>query len=400
MMTLFLVLAALVTVARLGGAVAQRLGQPTVLGELIVGILLGPSALGLVHPEDPSLHLLSEFGVVILLFQIGLHTDLRQLIKVGGAASAVAGVGVVVPFGLGFLAAELFGLALLPALVCGAALTATSVGISARILGDLGELDSVEGRTVLGAAVLDDVIGLVILAVVAGMVNGGDVSTGGIARTVALAIGFLVIAIALGRFVVPKIFAAIHTVPVPGTTGAIAVAFALALAAIAEKSGSAPIIGAFAAGLVLYETPQRQVIEEASAALGHFFVPVFFVSVGASVDLSAMRDPAALGIGGALLAIGIVGKFVAGYAPFWLPMRRAMVGVAMIPRGEVGLIFAQMGLATGALTPALFGALMMMVIGTTIITPIWLSYLVRGGSGRSGPRADLGSLDDLVSGER
>ncbi|MES2304345.1 MAG: cation:proton antiporter [Gemmatimonadota bacterium] len=400
MMTLFLVLAGLVTAARLGGALAQRLGQPTVLGELLVGVLLGPSLLGLVHPEDPSLHLLSEFGVVILLFQIGLHTDLRQLIKVGGAASAVAGVGVAVPFGLGFLAAELFGLTLIPALVCGAALTATSVGISARILGDVGELDSVEGRTVLGAAVLDDVIGLVILAVVAGMVNGGEISTVGILKTVALALGFLVVAIVIGRFVVPRIFAALHNVPVPGTTGAIAVAFALALAAIAEKSGSAPIIGAFAAGLVLHETPQRQVIEEASAALGHFFVPVFFVSVGAAVDLSAMRDPAALGLGGALLAIGIAGKFVAGYAPYWLPMRNAMVGVAMIPRGEVGLIFAQMGLATGALTPALFGALMMMVIGTTIITPVWLSYLVRGTRGRRGPRSDLGSLDDLVSGER
>lgn len=397
---LFLVLAAVVTAARLGGALAQRLGQPTVLGELIVGILLGPSLLGVVHPEDASLHLLSEFGVVILLFQIGLHTDLRQLIKVGGAASAVAGVGVALPFGLGFVAAELFGLALLPALVCGAALTATSVGISARILGDVGELDSIEGRTVLGAAVLDDVIGLVILAVVAGMVGGGAVSPAGIAKTTALALGFLVLAIALGRFVAPRLFAAIHKVPVPGTTGAIAVAFALAMAAIAEQSGSAPIIGAFAAGLVLHDTPQRETIEESSAALGHFFVPVFFVSVGAAVDLSAMRDPNALAIGGVLLLIGIVGKFAAGFAPFWLPMRNVMVGVAMIPRGEVGLIFARMGLETGALTPALFGALMMMVIGTTVITPLWLAWLLRGRRRSTRPPTDLGSLDDLVSGER
>lgn len=400
MITLFLTLAALVTAARLGGALAQRLGQPTVLGELIVGVLLGPSVIGLVHPEDPSLHLLAEFGVIILLFQIGLHTDLRQLMKVGGAASAVGAVGVAIPFGLGFVAAQLFGLGFLPAMVCGAALTATSIGISARILGDVGELDSVEGRTVLGAAVLDDVVGLVILAVVAGMVGGGEVTAAGIARTTALAVGFLIVALGAGKLLVPRFFRFIHAVPVPGTTGAVAVAFALAMAALADVSGSAPIIGAFAAGLVLHDTPQREPIAEATAALGHFFVPVFFVSVGAAVDLGAMRDPTALAIGAALLAIGIAGKFVAGYAPFWLPMRNSLVGVAMIPRGEVGLIFARMGLETGALTPALFGALMMMVIGTTVITPIWLAYLVRGNRRPSGPQDDLGSLDDLVSGER
>lgn len=400
MMTLFLILALLVTAARLGGALAQRLGQPSVLGELMVGILLGPSMLGLVHPEEPSIQLLSEFGVVILLFQIGLHTDLRRLLKVGGAASAVGGVGVVVPFGLGFLAARLFGLAVLPAVVCGAALTATSIGISARILDDLGELDSLEGRTVLGAAVLDDIVGLVILAVVAGMAAGGEVSALGIARTTAAAVGFLVVAIALGRFVVPRLFAAVDRLPVAGTTGAIAMAFAVAMAAVAERSGSAPIIGAFAAGLVLYDTPQRRTIESATAVLGHFFVPVFFVSVGAAVDLGAMRDPSALAIGGVLLTIGIAGKLVAGYAPFWLPMRNTMVGVAMIPRGEVGLIFAQMGLANGTLTPALFGALMMMVIGTTVITPIWLAYLARNSRGSRGPRSDPDALDELVSGER
>ena len=376
-MTLFLIVAALVTAARLGGVLAQRLGQPTVLGELLVGVVMGPSILGIVDPHDPSLHLLSEFGVVILLFQIGLHTDLRQLVKVGGAASAVGGVGVILPFGLGLVVAQLFGLAVLPAVICGAALTATSIGISARILGDLGELHSLEGRTVLGAAVLDDVVGLVILAVVSGMAAGGDVTMPGVARTAGLAVGFLVAAVVLGRFVVPRVFHEIDQMPVAGTTGAVALAFALAMAAIAAKSGSAPIIGAFAAGLVLHDTPQRPTIEDATAVLGHFFVPIFFASVGAAVDLGALRNPEALALGGALLAVGIFGKFVAGYAPFWLPMRKSLVGVAMIPRGEVGLIFAQMGLATGALTPALFGALMVMVIGTTMVTPIWLAALVR-----------------------
>jgi Kef-type K+ transport system membrane component KefB len=221
------------------------------------------------------------------------------------------------------------------------------------------------------------VIGLVILAVVSGMAAGGEVTVSSVARTTALAIGFLIVALVLGRFVVPRIFHHVDRMPVAGTTGAVAVAFALAMAAIAEKSGSAPIIGAFAAGLVLHETPQRRTIEDATAVVGHFFVPIFFALVGAAVDLGAMRDPQALALGGTLLAIGIAGKFIAGYAPFWIPMRKSMVGVAMIPRGEVGLIFAQMGLATGALTPAIFGALMLMVIGTTIVTPIWLAALVR-----------------------
>ncbi|MEP6591857.1 MAG: cation:proton antiporter [Gemmatimonadota bacterium] len=377
MMTLFLVLAALVTAARLAGVAARRVGQPAVLGELLVGVVLGPSVLGVVNPHDPYLHLLSEFGVVILLFQIGLHTDLKQLLKVGGAASAVGGVGVVLPFGLGFAVARLFDLDVLQAVLCGAALTATSIGISARILGDLGQLGSLEGRTVLGAAVLDDVVGLVILAVVGGLAAGGTVTLGGVAITTGLAVGFLVVAVVSGRYLVPHLLNAIDRLPVVGTTGAIAVAFALAMAALAEKSGSAPIIGAFAAGLMLDATPQRKTIDDATAVLGHFFIPIFFATVGAAVELRAMLDPAALAIGAVLLVVGIVGKYVSGYAAFWLPMRHQLVGVAMIPRGEVGLIFAQMGLASGALTPALFGALMIMVIGTTVVTPIWLAALVK-----------------------
>lgn len=395
---LFLMVAALVVAARLGGALAQRLGQPSVLGELLAGILIGPSLLGLVDPALPGLHLLAELGVVVLLFQIGLHTDLRGLVAVGSAATAVATVGVVLPFAAGWFVAGAFGLTPLQAILAGAALTATSVGISARVLGDLGRLETAEGRTVLGAAVLDDVIGLVILAVCATMAAGGVITTASVARTVALAVGFLAGALLLGRLLVPRLFALIDRIPADGVTGAIALAFALALAALADAAGSAMIIGAFAAGLILHDTPQRQRIETATTAMGHFVVPIFFAVVGATVDLAAVADPSALGLGGALLAVGIAGKFVAGWAPFWVPMRRALVGAAMVPRGEVGLIFAQMGLATGAITPGIFGALMLMVIGTTFVTPPWLAWLCRG---QLRPRPDgSDGLDDLVSGTR
>lgn len=416
----FLMLAALVTAARVGGSLATRIGQPTVLGELLAGIIIGPSLLGFVDPGDPFIHLLAEFGVVILLFQIGLHTDLGGLIKVGPAAASVGMVGVVLPFGAGYLTARALGVELMPAIVCGAAMTATSIGISARILGDLGSLDTREGKVVLGAAVLDDVVGLVILAVVATMARGGDVTPITVLQTVGLAVGFLVVAVAVGGMVAPRLFALIARMPVSGTTGALALAFALLLAALADLGGSALIIGAFAAGLVLHWTPQRETIEDSTSALGHFFVPVFFAAVGAAVDIRAMLHAESLVLGGSLLVIGILGKFAAGYAPFWVPMRYALIGAAMVPRGEVGLIFARMGLATAALTPELFGALMIMVIGTTFVTPPWLAWLARRGLQQAargaargerhrirelidaarGKTQDIGTVDDLVSGAR
>lgn len=395
-----LALVVLLVAARTVGALAQRIGQPAVLGELLAGILIGPSLLGVVDPSNPYLHLLAEFGVVILLFQIGLHTDLRALVKVGGAATAVAVTGVAGPFILGFAVARLLGVETLPAIVCGAAMTATSVGISARILGDLGRLESAEGRTVLGAAVLDDVIGLVILAVVSTMAAGGEVTTGSVLMTVSLALGFLLLAIVVGNASVPQVFALVDRLPVSGATGSLALAFALLMAALADLAGSALIIGAFAAGLVLHRTPQKEQIEVSTESLGHFFVPIFFASVGAMVDIRAMLEPESLLLGGLLLAVGIVTKFMAGYAAWWVPMRKAMVGAAMVPRGEVGLIFARMGVATAVLTPELFGALMIMVIGTTFVAPPWLAWLSRRGPAGGGAIQDIGTVDDLVSGER
>ena len=398
-------LVALLVGTKLLGELVQRVGQPAVLGELLAGVLLGGSLLGLVDPTDPVLHALAEIGVLVLLFEIGLHTDLRALARVGGSALTVGVVGVVLPFALGWGAALALGLPALTAVVAGAALTATSIGISARVLSDLGQLDTPEGQVVLGAAVLDDVIGLVILSVVGAVAAGAGVSAGGVARTAGVAVGFIVGALVLGRLVVPPLFRAVSRMRAGGTLMVLGIALAFGLAWLAQLVGSATIIGAFAAGLVLHDTPQRDEIERATTTVGHLVVPVFFAVVGASVDVRTLADPRTLLVGGLLIAAAVVGKFAAGYAPFWFTGRKALVGTAMIPRGEVGLIFAQMGLASGALTPPLFSAVALMVLVTTFVAPPLLARLARTGPAAApaavaGPRDQPGDggIDDLVFG--
>ena len=396
---LLLSLAALILATKLLGEVAQRLGQPAVLGELLAGVLLGPSLLGIVAPANPVLAAFAGLGVLILLFEIGLHTDLRSLRETGRHAVAVASVGVVVPFVGGYFATRALGFGQLEALVAGAALTATSIGISARVLRDVGRLDTPEGQIVLGAAVLDDLIGLVILSVVATMAAGQDVSIWSVARTTGVALAFVAVALAVGSLAVPPIFRVVERLRVTGALGLIALAFALLLAWAAESSGSAMIIGALAAGLVLHHTPQRREIERSVTALGYFFVPIFFALVGASVDLRALAAGSTLQLGAVLVVVGVLGKLASALALRSFDGNRLLVGVAMIPRGEVGLIFAQVGLATGAIAAGEYGALMLMVIVTTLITPPWLAVIARSTKPRAADDSGDG-LDNLVAGAR
>jgi len=366
--------------AKLCGALAKAMGQPTVLGELVAGVLLGSSVLGLVNPEVEVVHLLAELGVILLLFMIGLETDLHKLLQVGLTSTAVAMIGVALPFALGYLACRLVGLDNLPSIVAGASLTATSVGITARVLSDLGHLQDPEGQVILGAAVIDDIIGLVILTVVMGLTRGESVSAAGVGRITGVAFGFLVLTLLIGSFVVPGLVSLVSRISLPGTKTILAVILAFGLAWLADRSGSAVIIGAFAAGLLLARTPQASEIEHGVTELGNFFVPLFFVSVGASVDVRVFNplDPAnrsTLVIGGVLIVVAIAGKFAAGYAAPWSQVRKAVVGVGMIPRGEVGLIFAQMGLASKVFDAKLFGAVTLMVMVTTFIAPPLLRAL-------------------------
>ena len=376
----FLLLIAVVLIAaKILGELAERIGQPAVIGELVAGVLLGPSVIGFVDPTQPSLHLMAEIGVVLLLFGIGLETNLKRLLSVGGAAFTVAIVGVVLPFALGFWVARYFGMDVIPATVSGAALTATSVGITARVFSDLGRLQSNEGQIVLGAAVIDDVIGLIILAIVSDLMAGTPPSVLGVAKTTAIAFGFLAVAIGAGRFVIPPVFALIARSGKEHTLATMALALAFLLAVLASQVGSALIVGAFAAGLILAPTEHVHAIERGIVRLANVFVPIFFVAVGAAVDVRSFGSGDVVLVGVALTTVAILGKFAAGFAPVWIRANKTLIGVGMIPRGEVGLIFAQMGLTAGVLNAGNYSALMLMVLVTTFIAPPLLRLLLTRG---------------------
>ena len=394
--TVLLMLAAALTAAKLLGELAQRIGQPAVLGELLAGVLVGPSVLAAVDPAVPSIHIIAEIGIIILLFEIGLETNLKSLLSVGGTAATVALAGVALPFGLGFGVAEVFGMTDLQALVMGAALTATSVGITARVLSDLGRLQDPESQVVLGAAVIDDIVGLIILAVVTTLVAGGELTVPGVSITTLTAFGFVAAALLLGRLVVPPLFNLLEKLGDETTVAMMGVVVAFYLAVAADSLGSAMIIGAFSAGLLFAPTDHVEAIEKGVVRLGHFFVPIFFVSVGAAVDVRTFAEPRVLAIGGLLILVAIVGKFLAGFAPVWFKGRKAVIGVGMIPRGEVGLIFAQMGLASAVLDAGLYAALTLMVMVTTFVAPPLLKALL-GGKGVPRPGAGEDRPGELVS---
>ncbi len=401
-------LALLFGAAKLLGFLARRVGQPAVLGELLAGVVVGASVLGLVNfqekadPRNAVLHLFAEIGVVVLLFEIGLETDLRQLLKVGGASVVVAVVGVALPFGLGYGVCRLLGLGNLVAIVAGAALTATSVGITARVLSDLGQLQEPESRIILGAAVLDDIIGLVILTVVAGLSQGRALDFAGLAKITGIAFGFLAATVMVGRIAVPPLFRLISSrIDLPGTPTMLAIMLTFGLAWLAQETGSAVIIGAFASGLLLAGTEQAHEIERGIANLGHFFVPLFFVFVGAAVDVQVFNlfDPASrwiLLVGCLLILAAVAGKFLAGYAPFWFRGRKSVIGVGMIPRGEVGLIFAQMGLTSGIFDARLFSAIILMVMVTTFLAPPLLRLLFSPPP-RGGKPSEPEGIEELVT---
>ncbi|MEO8634925.1 MAG: cation:proton antiporter [Gemmatimonadales bacterium] len=396
---LLLVVAAMLAGAKLIGEVAERLGLPSVLGELLAGVLLGPSALAVIPAAGAAgadmIRLLAELGVILLLFEVGLETDLREMRKVGTAALAVALVGVALPFLLGYLywsgsSHAAFGDAGdvgSVAIFVGATLTATSVGITARVLGDLGQMDTPEARIILGAAVLDDIVGLVILSVVSGLAAGGGVSLLGVTTTLAAAVGFLVAAVVLGNRIVPRVADRVSRMRARGVVVVLSIAFALALAALADRLGSALIIGGFAAGLILRTTRQAHIVEAQVQPVAAVLAPIFFVNVGAAADLSLL-DPRTPGAGPLLLVaailtlLAIVGKVAAGWAAPWLSFRRLAVGVGMVPRGEVGLIFADIGRRAGILGPGTFSAVLLMVMATTFIAPLALKFIFARAPGR------------------
>ncbi|HUF31035.1 MAG TPA: cation:proton antiporter [Gemmatimonadaceae bacterium] len=386
----FFVLIAVLVSAKLLGELAERIGQPAVLGELVAGVLLGATALGVLPASGPLaevIELLKEIGVTILLFEIGLETDLKELFRVGGSAATVALVGVAAPFILGYVywivATPAIGVHApgitdqMVAIFVGATLTATSVGITARVLNDIGRLHTRESRVIIGAAVVDDVLGLVILAVVSGLAAGAAFSLFGVARTFAVAVGFLIVAVMVGNRLAPRLFGLIDQMGVRGVLLVSAFSFALLFAALAAVVGSAMIIGSFAAGLVLSTTNQFDMITDRIKPVADIFTPIFFVVVGAGVDVTLFMpwhpnfNVPVLVVGGILVAIGLFGKVIAGYAVGWRApkLNHLAIGVGMVPRGEVGLIFAEIGRSRGILSSEVFSAILIMVIFTTFLVP-------------------------------
>lgn len=372
-----LALLAIFVAAKLFGEIAERVGQPAVLGELAGGVAVGVSGLHLVNPHDVTIRLLAELGVIFLLFLIGLETDLRKLLSVGGSATVVACVGVGLPFAGGYFLGHLLGYRPMVSALLGASLTATSVGITARVLSDLGHLHDDESQVILGAAVVDDIIGLVILAIVGAFAAGEEVTTFSVVRITGVAFGFVIVAVVVGSFLAPRLIQLLDRIEVARALLFTSVISALALAYAAERVGSAVVIGAFAAGLVLSRCDRGEQIEREVRNIAHFFVPIFFVSVGAAVDFRAMNGYVVLGL--ALTLVGMIGKIIAGFTAMKRGLRRIVIGVGMMPRGEVGLIFAQIGLATGIFNAGLYSAVTLMVMLTTFATPIALRGLLPRG---------------------
>jgi Kef-type K+ transport system membrane component KefB len=412
-------LALILMSARLFAPLAERIGFPAVLGELLLGVLLGNLSLfgvGLFDTiaKDPIIAFIAELGVIVLLLQIGLETRLADLVQVGGRATAVGVVGIAVPFALG---AFVVGPLLLPGLsqnaylFLGATLAATSVGITGRVFRDLGRLGTPAARIVLGAAVIDDVLGLVILAVVSSLVQVGSVSVGEVSWIIAKAVLFLGGSIWIGRMIAPHSSRWLARLDAgPSMLFAQVLATGLALAWLAHAVGLAPIIGAFAAGLLFeplflkdFERPQivrdiepllpadqptlaerlRPILlrhaghqhEHMIEPIGYFFVPVFFVLTGMQVDLRTLADPQIVAVALGITAAAVAGKLAAGAlarsAGGWV------VGWGMVPRGEVGLIFAMVGKQLGVMDEAMFSVIVIMVILTTLITPPVLTWLLR-----------------------
>jgi Kef-type K+ transport system membrane component KefB len=395
-------LALIFVVAKVGGELFERLNQPAVLGELVAGMCVGALALaGVGGVETLRTHAvigaLAEIGVIILLFEVGLESNLGEMLEVGWSSLLVATVGVVVPFFLGWGVSAYFlpeG-ATLGHIFIGATLCATSVGITARVLRDMGRLQTRESRIILGAAVIDDVMGLLILAVVAGAIRasaaGGTLALADVGIIALKSIVFLVSAILVGHFVVPYLFRGVGRFKSRGVLLTMSLAFCFFLAWLAAEVGLAPIVGAFAAGLVLDEAHfepfserGERGLEDLIAPVSSVLVPVFFVQMGMRVDLSAFARWELLGLAATLTVAAIIGKQVCALAVVERGVNRLAVGLGMIPRGEVGLIFAGIGASLmlpnehGVPEPvigsAVFGAVVIMVIVTTLVTPPALKW--------------------------
>ena len=381
--------------AKLAGELFHRLKQPEVIGELAVGMLLGTHALGLIGEPNTSLveafhdeataaealrlvlESVGQLGVIVLLFTVGLETRLSDLMEVGRRAIAVGALGVVIPFVLGYGFMSLSGEPGLDSLFMATAMVATSVGITARVLQELNVLHSTESRIILGAAVLDDVLALILLTTVSGIAGTGVVRVQSIAIIVAQAIGFVVFVVLVGRHVFERYHAELSRLHLPDAPLVVALGAMMGMAGLASYFRLAGIIGAFLAGMVFAEFPERRALEERIRPIYHFLVPFFFVLTGAEVDWRVFGQGEIIGLAVGVTLLAIAGKLIAGGLAGWglKPRSILILGVGMVPRGEVGLIVAGLGLAMGAIDPRIFSVVVIMSIATTLVVPPFLKML-------------------------
>lgn len=379
--------------AKLGGEAATRLKLPTVVGELLAGMALMALHRAFSPVPDPARHpaadMLASIGVIVLMFSVGLESTVAQMMKVGLPALRVAVVGVLVPVGLGLMASKFIlgsAVTLVAALFIGACLCATSVGISARVLQGTGQGGSPEGRVILGAAVIDDVLGLLVLVLVSGLAaaaSGGPIPWGEVGLTLTWALLFLGAALTLGRWVTPHIFRAANRFRVEQVLLPISLAFAFFLAWGGAHAGLAPIVGAYAAGLIM-EPAHIELLEEREErsleALVHPLVtalaPLFFVVMGARIDPRSLLQLDILGLTLALTLLGAAGKYVAGFVA-GKGLDPHVIGWGMMPRGEVGLIFVAVGAQLNILQPGHQASVVMAMLLTTILGPIGLDRILR-----------------------
>ena len=387
-------LLAVLAAARLAAEAAQRLGAPTVVGEIVAGLVVGPSVLGLATPNE-VIEVLAELGAILLLVEVGMELDLSGLRAVGGRALAVALIGVALPFAGGYAAARGLGFDPTPALFAATALTATSVGITARVLSEAQMLSSVEGRTILGAAVADDLLGLMILSVVTGSVGAASASAPGAGQVIMLALGALAGMTLLGLALVPRLLdAARLKARVAGSFLGAVFGFVLVYAIVAGAARLAPILGGFVAGLCLARTSHRVDIARELRPLSHILVPVFFLTIGLQVDVARLLDRRTAVLAAALLLVAVLGKLASGLGVLGAG-DGLLVGLGMLPRGEVGLIVTGIGARAGIVEGSMFGALVLTVIGTTLLAPSLLRLRVRGAA-RAAPALPARTDGDLL----
>lgn len=371
--------------AKLAGYLFDRIKQPRVLGELLVGVLLGPSLFGFITGHEEILLFLSEVGVIILLFLVGLESNIHELLKSGKSALAVAVIGVASPILLALpYLIYVEALDMTTAFFIGATLTATSVGVTMRVLSEMNKITSLEGKVILGAAVIDDILGLILLSVLVGISETGSVEIMNVATTIVMAVVFLAATILIGMKLEEPILRLIKHLKVKRTFVVTSVIFALILGYLAQSIGLAAIVGAFAAGLILEREEHKEHIMKKTEVIGDVFTPIFFVMAGVAVNVTTINIDL-LPMAGILFVIALVGKVVAGFGAFGGNISKKAVGVGMIPRGEVGLIFAAFGLSSGLLVKGMgselaaqgvYSVLVVVVMLTTLVTPPILKKLM------------------------